>query len=362
MSEKVLTISSELKNHNPEINHTQYENCISLGWFCGCASSLEKLGLRSTSGPFDWYFSDFWAVLEQIENAFTDFMKKENLVQSKVNYRAFDDIKYGFYCNHDIKESFEEEINEVCVKYHKRAKRFLNMITSPTLFIRVIRDEKEIDYINNNWKKAESIIKKYNSKNDIIYAVKKGLHNLTPSVPSFHLEVSEYIMKPYEMRHLLDSSTNLITFLSSSFQNQYRAKNLSFDKEKNYYGLILGYVNKCLEESIDGIERAILEGFGTCSNEPIYLWGAGNYGIQIANYLRERNVNVLGIIDNSYTNKTEINNIPISGFDLAKNYKRIFIAVANEKSNEEIVQQINTSQFPNIKILKFKDLNFHIDL
>lgn len=32
---------------------TQYDNCISLGWFCGTASSLSKLGLRNFSEPFD---------------------------------------------------------------------------------------------------------------------------------------------------------------------------------------------------------------------------------------------------------------------------------------------------------------------
>ena len=54
----------------------QYKNCISLGWFCGTASALSKLGLRSHSGPFDWYFSKYSAVLDQIENDFIDFMKK----------------------------------------------------------------------------------------------------------------------------------------------------------------------------------------------------------------------------------------------------------------------------------------------
>lgn len=31
-----------------------YENCISLGWFCGTASAMSMFGLRCFSGPFDW--------------------------------------------------------------------------------------------------------------------------------------------------------------------------------------------------------------------------------------------------------------------------------------------------------------------
>lgn len=82
----VLT-SADLENNKFKMDHVQYENCISLGWFCGCASSLSKLGLRSASGPFDWYFSDLWAVLEQIENAFKDFMRRENLKKSTDNHQ-----------------------------------------------------------------------------------------------------------------------------------------------------------------------------------------------------------------------------------------------------------------------------------
>lgn len=35
-----------------------YQNYISLGYFCGVAQDLEKLGLRNTSSPFDWCITD----------------------------------------------------------------------------------------------------------------------------------------------------------------------------------------------------------------------------------------------------------------------------------------------------------------
>lgn len=48
---------------------------------------MAKLGLRSHSGPFDWYYSDYWAVLKQMENDFSDFYderKSENGGREKI--------------------------------------------------------------------------------------------------------------------------------------------------------------------------------------------------------------------------------------------------------------------------------------
>lgn len=86
----------------------RFINCISLGWFCGTASSLAKLGLRNFSGPFDWYYSDFNYVIDQIKNEFFDFMMKENLEVLADNKKVFKDKKYGLYFWHDVEEDFEK--------------------------------------------------------------------------------------------------------------------------------------------------------------------------------------------------------------------------------------------------------------
>ena len=58
-----------------------FEKFISLGWYCGTAAAMSKLGIRSFSGPFDWYQSDFSGVLNCLDNDFDDFLEKKNLVQ-----------------------------------------------------------------------------------------------------------------------------------------------------------------------------------------------------------------------------------------------------------------------------------------
>lgn len=72
----------------------RFDCCVSLGWFCGTASSMGKCGLRSHAGPFDWYLSDFEPVLKMIETDFSDFMKKENLVVDNTDHTVFLDMKY----------------------------------------------------------------------------------------------------------------------------------------------------------------------------------------------------------------------------------------------------------------------------
>lgn len=45
------------------VEKMNYTNYISLGYFCGVAQDLEKLGLRSYSAPFDWGISSFAGVI-----------------------------------------------------------------------------------------------------------------------------------------------------------------------------------------------------------------------------------------------------------------------------------------------------------
>ena len=63
------------------INHVHqiecYDYAISLGWFCGVASGMRMTGIRSSSSPFDWIYSDFPAVLKHIDDNFSDFLVKK---------------------------------------------------------------------------------------------------------------------------------------------------------------------------------------------------------------------------------------------------------------------------------------------
>lgn len=278
----------------------QYNNCVSLGWFCGTASSLGKIGLRSYSGPFDWYFSDYQGVLKQIEIGFTDFMVRDNLTIEEGNEKIFHDVKYGFRCNHDIKENFDSEYDLIYERYKRRAERFMKDILSPTVFFRTIRDEKEVRFINDNWEYADRLVKGYNLKNRIIYVKRAGIAGLTNNVERYDLAISDYIGKFYEMRHMFDASAELLEVCSNLISIDKMHKNIEFDKMKNFQRIIAGYVKRCVEGNINGVDDAILSALDVSRTDGIYLWGAGRYGLPLARYLCDRHVVIKGIIDNAF--------------------------------------------------------------
>ena len=193
----------------------QYDNCISLGWFCGTASSLAKLGLRSYSGPFDWCFSQLGGVINQIEDDFKEFMLRENLRIDAADKKIFHDIKYGIDYLHDIEEDFDEEYEEIHEKYIRRVNVFREMIMHPTIFFRCVKDNEEVEYINNNWKYINKLLNSFNPENQIVYVRHAGINELTDKVSFFILDADHYIGKPYEMRHMFDNCQELIAFCDS---------------------------------------------------------------------------------------------------------------------------------------------------
>ena len=331
-----------------------YSNCISLGWFCGTASSLSKLGLRSYSSPFDWYFSHYWAVLRQIDDDFQDFMKKENLEVEEDNKTIFNDKKYGFCCKHDVKEDFDAEYDDIYKRYCKRVNAFRKAIVQPTIFFRCIRDQEEVDYINANWDYAEKLLKSYNTENRIIYLYRNGLEGVTEKVQSINLNIDHYIGKTYEMRHMFDKADGLLDLCAGLLPIDLMQKNIDFDIRQNAQKEMVAYVNKCIEEHIDGIDKLILKTMRISKDEGIYLWGAGKLGIPLAHYLKERDVVINGIIDNKSYGK-ELEGFNIIPFEKVTNEAKIFIAVSNKEANVEIELQILATH-PEALIVKYQDL------
>ena len=333
----------------------QYDNCFSLGWFCGTASALSKLGLRTRSGPFDWYFLDYWAVLNIIENDFRDFMKKENLELIDGWEGAFKDKKYDFICNHDIHEDFEIEYSDIYAKYCRRAEIFKTEILKPTVFFRCIKDDAEISFINDNWKYAESVIKKYNAENRIVYVHRKGLENLTTAVQSYCLDIPEYIGETFEMRNLFDTSKKLVDFCSNILPDKQKLDNRAFDRMHNAEKLMRLFLNKCFNGKGEGLDKVILHMLNATKDEGIYIFGGGGLGKAMVKYLERCGVKIKGIIDNNYRIYKDTYEFNILPFETLKNGDKVFVAVYDEKINCDIEQQI-LDNIQEVNIVKYTDL------
>ncbi len=335
------------------VGNILYANCISLGWFCGVATSMSRYGLRHRSGPFDWYYSDFESVLKLIETDFYEFMEKKNLFVDANEPWIFHDKKFGFLCNHDIQHDFETEYEEIHKKYMHRAECFMQDIKQPTCFIRAVRTEKEISFIEENSKYIYEIIKKYNADNEVVFLILNTMKELPEDFLWFRLDMKQYSAKVYEMRTMFDTSIKFSEYCKHNIlpENLIK-KNKEFDRshlrERDKIALLMRRLDDydlvpILKKIFFDIERGI------------YLFGAGTYGIQFSSYLVRRGINVKGIIDNNGGGGERCNEIPIFSFSQICDNQNILITVGDDKKVREIEEQI-LAQYPDSKILKLVEL------
>lgn len=328
-----------------------YDNCISLGWFCGTASSMSLHGLRSCSGPFDWYYSDLNAVLEVIENDFSDFLLRENLQVVDDKPKEFFDTKYGFYYNHDIKENFEQEYFIIFKKYHRRVKRFLKDTKKPTCFLRTVRSNQEILYIKENKEYIERVIKKNNCKNEIIFLVPRYMDDLPGDFFWFKLDINQYIGKGFEMRTLFNSSKDFLAYCKERILPEEKIReNISYDDTIRMQNILLNFY---IENRNDFIKQGLIDYFDSIDSG-VYIWGAGNRGVTLLNYLLDKGIRVNGIIDNDDEKiGNAVNGILVTKFSqLYQNNINIFIAIESEQAVLSILKQIDESG-KNIKAISY---------
>lgn len=190
----------------------KYSNCISLGWSCGTAASMAKCGLRSSSGPFDWYLSHLSSVMRQIEAGFTDFMQRENLEPFADDSKKFRDCKYDFEFLHDIENDLDTDYNEIVDKYKRRIVRFETQIKSPTIFFRSVRDVDEKVYIMKYYQNINAILKGFNPANKIIYLLPESMGEFPDGMDYFTLYIESYPFDEALIQDMFDHSLELLNF------------------------------------------------------------------------------------------------------------------------------------------------------
>ena len=175
-----------------------YENIVSLGYYCGVARDLEKLGLRSFSGPFDWMLSPITGVVAALENSFDGFLSHDGLAQNTKLRQVYRDARYGFLLFHDFDKykKLDEQLEFVKRKYERRIKRFLSKITKPTMFIRYIsteslgtNDESEIVWVEDNLERILHAIRRFNPNNSILFIADEPIQSAT--IPLHHAKTGK---------------------------------------------------------------------------------------------------------------------------------------------------------------------------
>lgn len=206
-----------------------YKNIISLGFFCSIAMDLEEYGFRNKSYPFDWLITDWEAVEYYLNNEFLNFFDKKFLSQRIENPNVFVNTLLGqkFYHDFDKKKNFDTQYDLVKDKYDRRIRNFLKDINEPTIFIRYIANQNELDYIEANLNKLSELVKQHNQNNIIIFIGNDDLIAKTLKIYLVAKDENDYVCrKPFE------KLPQLVTFLNENFEKERKEKNLEFYHKK----------------------------------------------------------------------------------------------------------------------------------
>ena len=213
-----------------------FKHFVSLGWYCGTAASLAKYGGRSFSSSFDWGFFGLPGVIHALDNCFEDFLKEENILPHYVEADGLIhvvDKKYDMDFNHEISslEAYVKEMPAIREKYRRRIDMlYKTMERFPVCFVRCIRDEAEIAYIERNSQYIASVISKCNEKNKIIFMVPLGL-----DIPQgdffqcFRLNRVCTSNSRNDLRGLFDVNTDIFSYVRNNMYKPQRARNLLRD-------------------------------------------------------------------------------------------------------------------------------------
>lgn len=156
------------------------------------------------------------------------------------------------------------------------------------------------------------------------------------------------------MRHMYDKSEDLLDFCASILPADLINRNIEFDNVQNAQAFTAAYVNKCVEENIEGIDVLLLKAMNVSRQEGFYLWGAGKYGLPLAKYLKERGVTIQGIVDNNASGM-DISEFLVIPFESLDNGVKVFVAVSNKDANCSIEKQIK-DKLKGVKIVRYMDL------
>ena len=339
-----------------------YAWCVSLGWFCGTADAMLVNGLRSFSGPFDWNFSPkLSSVLQLINSDFSGFMERENLRRGdEKSPLVFYDNSFGFCYNHDIKTDLDSDYAEIRIKYKRRAERFLKAIKEPTCFFRIVADINEVHYINENRSYIESVIKKGNPSNTIVFFVLRGM-----DVPvwgkSFHLpicawsEIDETTLFP--RARLFDGNPELQNYMAGLLSLEMRRENFLFTIKKIMRESPASLFS--LPVSIPGLTETLGAFF---AGRDWHIWGSGTYGALTKEFFDRAGIVIRGFIDSSPEKQgKDIGGVSICRWeDAAGKAHAVFIAIKN-KDTEAQIKELVGSTAPMVAVYGFSDLVSFID-
>lgn len=211
-----------------------YNNVVSFGCMCSLALHLKKLGLRSSSGYFDWVTSDIEKNIELVENNFEGFFDTKYFKQEFPGYaHLITNTKYRVVYTHvfDPKSTLKKQYQK-CRRYvQKKIDNFYKSLNDNCLLIYYSRSEQE-----NNWIKThQELIKEFCDKHKCDMAFVLNFDIEGPfAFPKFVIPQNN-IHKPNGggVSYPFEHTEELDDFLISHYDIEKRQKNLSFKSKES---------------------------------------------------------------------------------------------------------------------------------
>lgn len=218
----------------------EYKHVISLGFACAVASETERIGLRSSSGPFDWQanvsFKDRIKLMDRGVEHFIDYINEDDLWQHADQPWIYFIPKLGVHLVHDFNayQPLGKQIEKAKEKYLRRIKKFNKNIKEKTLFIRYIYNKDELSWIIEHVNYINSVIHKYNQENEIVYFANRDI--IASPVSSITLYTVRRDPGTEIAQDFLDRGPEIKNFLSNlPFSQSQKEKNLDkYNKKQKY--------------------------------------------------------------------------------------------------------------------------------
>lgn len=224
----------------------KYEHVISLGYFCGPSSELEKIGLRDASYPFDWLISDMEGIMDCIKNDFKGFLKEDTLYQYKSNKGYYKNTEYNFHFYHDFsnKNKLKDQLPSVEEKYSRRIERFKENTKCTTLFVRYVENQNEMNFILNNYNDVISQLRESNESNDLLLISNSEVDGKQLEVFKVEKDKNDSVARLF-----LGKNKKLEHFLNSDiYDAEKRQKNIEKYKRKQKKQMRFNFVKKAMKK------------------------------------------------------------------------------------------------------------------
>lgn len=260
------------------------------------------------------------------------FLNRDNLEIIEDKPHVFKDNKLGFRYCHEIDNCFEEEYELIYNKYMHRIERFRKAIKQKTCFVRTVKNDEELAYIQTNIEYIASIIKKENSENEIIYIVSsQNICCKNLKFPFFVVDFKYNFLTRKSLRSLFDSNTELQEFCIHNFDENRRMRNLVFDLQQENQTLELIEIRYNLINKIDKIDIN-----KTVFPEKVIIYGIGNLGKRFYQKIKNK-CNILYFVDKAPMNN-DYEGVPIISFSdfIKKQYENIPIIITVTYLYEDI--------------------------